>query len=95
MLKEGDAIQEGAKWRAASGSLNEGTAQGISRLFSPVALCESYRFLEAGPIVRKILEHLDPWDTRNHDPPDEDDSHIAELVCDNSESQIPQYDYWD
>ena len=24
--------------------------------------------LEAGPIVRKILEHLDLWDVRNHDP---------------------------
>ena len=25
--------------------------------------------LEAGPIVRKILRHLDLWDVRNHDPP--------------------------
>ena len=50
--------------------------------------------LEAGPIVRKILEHLDLWVTRNHDPPDEEDSHIAELVYDDSVSQIPQYDYW-
>ena len=51
--------------------------------------------LEAAPIVRKILEHLDLWDTRNHDPPDEEDSHMAELVYDDSVSQIPQYDYWD
>ncbi len=51
--------------------------------------------LEAGSIVKKILEHLDPWDTRNHDPPCENDSHTSELVCDDSDSQIPQYDYWD
>ena len=35
--------------------------------------------LEAGPIVKKILEHLDLRDVRNHDPPSEDDSHIHEL----------------
>ena len=51
--------------------------------------------LEAGPTVKKILEHIDLWDTRNHDPPDKEDSHIAELVYDESVSQIPQYDYWD
>ena len=51
--------------------------------------------LEAGPIVRKIPEHLDPWDVRNHDPPCEEDSRILELVYDDSDSQIPQYDYWD
>ena len=51
--------------------------------------------LKGGPIVVKILEHLDLWDTRNHDPPDEDGSHIAELVYDDSDSQIPKYDYWD
>ena len=51
--------------------------------------------IEAGPIVKKILEHLDLWDTRNHDPPGEELSHIPELVYDDSDSQIPQYDYWD
>ena len=51
--------------------------------------------LDAGPIAKKILEHLDLWDTRNNDPPPEDDSHISELVYDDSDSQIPQYDYWD
>ena len=51
--------------------------------------------LEAGPPVKKLLEHLDLRDTRNHDPPYEDDSHIAELVYDDSDYQIPQYDYWD
>ena len=51
--------------------------------------------LEAGPIVKKILKHLDLWDIRNHDPPPEEDSHISELVYDDSDSQIPQYDYWD
>ncbi len=32
-------------------------------------------------------------DTRNRDPPPEEDSHISELVCDDSDSRIPQYDY--
>jgi hypothetical protein len=48
--------------------------------------------LEAGPIVKKILEHLDLWDVRNHDPPSEKESHMPELVYDDSDSQIPQYD---
>ncbi len=51
--------------------------------------------LEASPTVGKILEHLDLWDTRNHDPPAEDDPHIPELVYDDSDSRIPQHDYWD
>ena len=51
--------------------------------------------LEAGSIVKKILEHLDLWDVRNHDPPSEKESHMPELVYDDSVSQIPQYDYWD
>ena len=51
--------------------------------------------LEASPTVRKILEHLDLWDVRNHDPPCEEDSHIHELVYDDSDSQIPQREYWD
>ena len=51
--------------------------------------------LEAGPMVKRILEHLDLWDVRNHDPPFEEDSHIHELVYDDSDSQIPQYDYRD
>ena len=32
--------------------------------------------LEAVPPVKKILEHLDLWETRNLDPPNEDLSHI-------------------
>ncbi len=52
-------------------------------------------FLEAGPIVKKILEHLDLWDVRNHDPPCEGDSHINELVYDDSDSQALRYGYWD
>ena len=51
--------------------------------------------LEADPIVKKILEHLDLRDVRNHDPPCEEDSYIPELVFDDSDSQIPQYDYPD
>ena len=42
----------------------------------------------------RVLE-IDPQDVRNHDPPCEEDSHIVELVYDDSDSRIPQYDYWD
>ena len=55
----------------------------------------SISILEAGPTVKKILEHLDLWDVRNHDPPAEDDPHISELVYEDSDSQIPQNEYWD
>ncbi len=51
--------------------------------------------LESAPIVKKILEHLDLRDVRNHDPPCEEDSQITELVYDDSGSQVPQYEYWD
>ncbi len=52
-------------------------------------------FIESGPIIKKILVHLDLWDTRNHDPPAKDDSHIPELVYDSSSSQIPPYDLYE
>ncbi|MDX9788743.1 MAG: transposase [Desulfobacterales bacterium] len=45
-------------------------------------------------IIQKILLHLNLWDTRNHDPPPESPSYIPELTCDDSDSQIPAYDYW-
>ncbi len=47
---------------------------------------------EAGPIVKKIPDHLDLWDVRNLDPPPGNDSHIHELVRDDSDSRIPQCD---
>ena len=47
-----------------------------------------------GKINDSVIENmLDLWDTRNHDPPPEEDSHISELVYDDSDSRIPQYDY--
>ena len=52
-------------------------------------------FIESRTIVEKILIHLDLWDTRNHDPPADNDKHISEFVCDSSDSLIPTYDYWD
>jgi hypothetical protein len=47
-------------------------------------------FIESGPVIKKILVHLDLWDIRNHDPPCENDWNIPELVYDDSDSQIPQ-----
>jgi hypothetical protein len=44
--------------------------------------------------IQKILRHLNLWDTRNHDPPPENPSYISELTYDDSDSQIPAYDYW-
>jgi len=51
-------------------------------------------FIEDDSLIRKILEHLEIWDKRNHDPPKHDKSHITELVYDESDSQIPSYDYF-
>jgi hypothetical protein len=45
-------------------------------------------------IIKKILKHLGLWETRNHDPPPENSSYIPELTYDDSDSQIPAYDYW-
>jgi hypothetical protein len=47
--------------------------------------------LEAVSIVKKILIHLDLWDTRNHDPPSEDDSLIPEIVNDGKASSYLTY----
>ena len=51
-------------------------------------------FIEENWLIRKILMHLNLWDTRNHDPPENKSSHISELVYDNSYSQIPEFDYY-
>jgi hypothetical protein len=45
-------------------------------------------------IIQKILRHLNLWDTRNHDPPPKNPAYIPELTYDDSDSQIPSYDYW-
>ncbi len=51
-------------------------------------------FIEKFVLVKKILQHLNLWDTRNHDPPDKDATHTPELTYDYSDSQISPYDYW-
>lgn len=51
-------------------------------------------FIDEDWLIRKILMHLNLWETRNHDPPKNKSPYIHELVYDDSYSQIPQYDYW-
>ncbi len=98
-----DAIPSIAPGELTSKQFRRSRAMLIQKIYEVDPLCRPncqnqmriISILEAGPIVRKILEHLDLWDVRNHDPPLEEDSHIQELVYDDSDSQIPQYDYWD
>ncbi len=49
-------------------------------------------FIEEIEIIEMILRHLGFWD-RNHDPPMPDPVHIPELVYDDSDSQIPAFEY--
>jgi hypothetical protein len=51
-------------------------------------------FIDNPVLIKKILQHLNLWDTCNHDPPAKDRSHISGLIYDDSDSQIPPYDYW-
>ena len=51
-------------------------------------------FIEEIEIIEIILRHLGLWDIRNHDPPQPDPVYISELIYDNSDSQIPAFDYW-
>ncbi len=51
-------------------------------------------FIEEDWLIRKILMHLNLWETRNHDPPENDSTYIQKIVYDDSYSQIPEYDYW-
>jgi hypothetical protein len=55
-------------------------------------------FIEDDALIRKILVHLQLWDTRNHDPPKLDSTHIptieAELTYDDTYWQLPPIDYW-
>jgi hypothetical protein len=51
-------------------------------------------FIEQPEIIKKILKHLNLWDTRINDPPAKKPEHIPELFYDDSISQIPETDYW-
>ncbi len=51
-------------------------------------------FIEDPVVIKKNLKHLGLWETRNHDPPPENSSYIHELTYDDTDSQIPAYDYW-
>ena len=51
-------------------------------------------FIEEPDIIRKILVHLDLWETRNHDPPTEKYTQIPELTYDDFYSQLPFADAW-
>lgn len=53
-------------------------------------------FIDELDIIKKILQHLDLWDIRNHnhDSPELEPLHIPELLYDCSGYQIPAVDYW-
>jgi hypothetical protein len=51
-------------------------------------------FAEELDVIEKILRHLDLWDIRNHNPPQKVSDYILELVCDETDSQIPVFDEW-
>jgi hypothetical protein len=55
-------------------------------------------FTEDDALIKKIVEHLGLWETRNHDPPQPDDTHTPtieiELTYDYTYSQLPPIDYW-
>jgi hypothetical protein len=57
-------------------------------------------FIEEDGVIKKILEHLNLWNTHNHDPPEfkQDNSGTVlpfrYLTYDDSDSQIPPIDYW-
>ncbi len=51
-------------------------------------------FIEDYELIEKILKHLGLWETKNHDPPAQDVSHIPELTYDDSYSQLPPTDNW-
>ncbi len=44
-------------------------------------------------IIEMILWHLGLWDIRNHDPPPPAQVY-PELIYDDSDTQIPAFDYW-
>ncbi len=50
--------------------------------------------IEDKEVMKKILKHLNLWDTNIHDHPAKKADHISELFYDDSFSQIPETDYW-
>ena len=51
-------------------------------------------FIEDEAVIKKILNHLGLWETRNHGPPDQSHPHIPEPTYDDDYSQMPAVDYW-
>ncbi len=55
-------------------------------------------FIEDHALIKKILIHLGLCKTRNHDPPQSNDTHIptieTELTYDDTDSQLPPIDDW-
>lgn len=51
-------------------------------------------FIDNEQVIRKILSHLGLWETRSHDPPPRNPSHIPEPTYDDDYSQIPATNYW-
>jgi hypothetical protein len=51
-------------------------------------------FIESPVVIQKILTYLKLWETRNHDPPAVNATHIPKITYDATYSQIPVVDYW-
>ena len=51
-------------------------------------------FIEQPLVIKKILKHLDIWDTHNHDPPQKPAGKTGQIVYDDTYSQVPSFDYW-
>ncbi len=52
-------------------------------------------FIEKPLLIKKILQHLNLWDTCNHDPPQKDLPHILRIDLRRfGFKKIPPYDYW-
>ncbi len=51
-------------------------------------------FIEDEAVIKKILKHLSLCETRNHDPPARNHTHIPKLTYDDDYSQLPAVDYW-
>jgi hypothetical protein len=51
-------------------------------------------FIEEPKVIRKILTHLDLWETLNHDPPAATYPQLPELTYDDSCAQVPFADAW-
>jgi hypothetical protein len=91
----------------APGAVHHIMARGIEKrkIFFDPLLCPKclgsmkvISFIEDDALIKKILIHLGLWETRNHDPPKSNDTHIptieTELTYDYTYSQLPPIDYW-